>query len=274
MSFELISKEKNVAKVKLTIPKEEFENGIKQAYNKNKSKFNIPGFRKGKAPLNIIENRYGKEIFYEDALEEAFPEVYTKCLEEGEFKAVASPMLVSIDKMDEDGAVVTVDISLKPEFELPEYKGIKVGSVEYAPSDEDVENKIKELQEKDARLETVEDFPAENGDTVIIDFEGFVDGVAFEGGKGTDYSLTLGSNTFIPGFEDQLVGKKAGEDVDVNVKFPDEYHAEDLAGKDSVFKVAVKTVQHKELPLVDDEFAIDLGYENLEEMKKSLFDEI
>lgn len=274
MSFELISKEKNVAKVKLTIPQDAFEEGIKKAYGKNRSKFNIPGFRKGKAPLNIIENRYGKEIFYEDALDEAFPEVYGECIKEGEFKAVAAPVLISVDKLDAEGAVVTIDISLKPEFDICEYKGIKVGSLEYTLKDEDVENRVKELQEKDARLETVEDTPSVTGDTVIINFEGFVDGVAFDGGKGEDYPLVLGSNTFIPGFEDQLVGKKAGEKVDVNVKFPEEYHAEELAGKDAVFKCEVKTVQHKILPEADDEFAIDLGYENLEEMKRALADEI
>lgn len=274
MSFELISKEKNVARVKLVISKEDFEKAIQKAYNKNKSKFIVPGFRKGKAPLAVIESKYGKSVFYDDAIDEAFPDEYLACLKEGEFEAVAAPTLVELNEIGENGATLTIDIALHPEFEICEYKGIKTGPIKYTFKKADLEAKIKELQDKDARLETLEDEISKKDDTVIIDFEGFVDDVAFAGGKGEDYSLTLGSNTFIPGFEDQLIGKKAGDNVDVKVTFPSEYHAEELAGKDAVFKVAVKAVQRKQLPEVDDEFAIDLGYESLEEMNNTLKEEI
>ncbi|MBO4360257.1 MAG: trigger factor [Eubacteriaceae bacterium] len=274
MTFELVSNEKNVARVKLTIPKEDFDRAIVKVYNRNKSRFNIPGFRKGKAPLAIIEQRYGKGVFYEDAIDECFPAAYGDCLKEGEFDAVASPSLVEINEVGENGAVLTVDIPLHPEFELAEYKGIKVGPLKYTFKKSDLDARIKEMQEKDVRLETLDDTRSKKDDTVIIDFEGFVDGEAFEGGKAEDYSLVLGSNTFIPGFEDQLVGKKAGQKVDVKVTFPEEYHAENLKGKEALFKCEVKAVQRKIYPEVDDEFAIDLGYENLEDMKAHLKDEI
>lgn len=274
MSFELISKEKNVARVKLVISKEDFEKAIQKAYNKNKSQFNIPGFRKGKAPLAVIESKYGKSVFYDDAIDEAFPDEYIACLKDGEFEAVAAPTLVELNEVGENGATLTIDIALNPEFEVAEYKGIKTGPIVYTFDKADLDEKIKELQDKDARLETLEDEASQKGDTVVIDFEGFVDDVAFEGGKGEDYPLTLGSNTFIPGFEDQLIGFKGGNNVDVKVTFPTEYHAEDLAGKDAVFKVTVKAVQRKQYPEVDDEFAIDLGYESLEEMNAKLKEEI
>ena len=274
MTFELVSNEKNVARVKLTIPKEDFDRAIVKVYNRNKSRFNIPGFRKGKAPLAIIEQRYGKGVFYEDAIDECFPDANGACLKEGEFDAVASPTLVEINEVGDNGAVLTVDIALHPQFELAEYKGIKVGPLKYTFKKADLDAKIKDLQEKDSRLETLDDTKSKKDDTVIIDFEGFVDGVAFEGGKGEDYSLVLGSDTFIPGFEDQLIGKKAGQKVDVKVTFPEEYHAENLKGKDAVFKCEVKAVQRKIYPEADDEFAIDLGYENLEDMKAHLKEEI
>lgn len=274
MTYELVSNEKNVARVKLHIPKEDFDRAVVKVYNRNKSRFNIPGFRKGKAPLAIIEQRYGKGVFYEDAIDECFPTAYSACLSEGGFDAVAAPALVEINEVGDDGAVLTVDISLRPVFDLPEYKGIKVGPLKYTFKKADLDAKIKEQQEKDARLETLEDTKSKKDDTVIIDFEGFVDGVPFEGGKGEDYPLVLGSNTFIPGFEDQLVGKKAGAKVDVKVTFPEDYHAENLKGREALFKTQVKAVQRKIYPEADDEFALDLGYENLEDMKAHLKEEI
>ena len=274
MGFELISNEKNVARVKLSIPKEDFDKAIVKVFNRNKGRFNIPGFRKGKAPLALVEQRYGREVFYEDAIDECFPSVYEACLKEGGFQDVASPELVSIDKVGEDGAELTVDIALHPVFELPEYKGIKVGPLKYTFKKADLDERIKELQEKDARLESLDDTKSKKDDTVTLDFEGFVDGEAFDGGSAEDYTLVLGSNTFIPGFEDQLIGKKAGQKVDVKVTVPEDYHAEHLAGKEAVFKCNIKNVQRKIYPELDDEFAIDLGYENLEDMKSHLKEEI
>ncbi|MFA0815661.1 MAG: trigger factor [Anaerofustis sp.] len=269
MSNTIVKNEKNVAVVKLEISKEDFEKGIDAAYQKSKNRFVVDGFRKGKAPRSFVERKYGKGIFYEDAIDEAFPAAYTSCLEENGFKAVAAPKLVSLDKVGEDGAELTIEISLEPVFEIAEYKNIKTGPIEYAFKEEDAEEELKKMQDKNSRLVTVEDASKE-GDTVTIDFEGFVDDVAFEGGKGEDYPLELGSGTFIPGFEEQLVGKNPGEDTDVKVTFPEEYHAPNLAGKESVFKVTVKEVKRKEMPEADDEFAKDLGFDDLAALKEDI----
>ncbi len=270
MSFELINNEKNIAKVRLTIPKEEFETAVSKVYQKSKGKFNIPGFRKGKVPRAVIESRYGKEIFYDDALEEAFPGEYTKCLEEGKFESSAAPQLTEIEKIGEDGAVIVINISLKPVFEVSEYKGIKIEPIKYTAKKSDLEDEINSLKEQNSRLVSLDDEKSKKDDTLNINFEGFVDDKAFEGGEGENFPLVLGSNTFIPGFEDQLIGKKAGDKTDVKVKFPKDYHAKELADKDAVFKVEVLGVQRKELPEVNDDFAIDLGYENVEDMNKAL----
>ncbi len=274
MGFELISNEKNIAKVKLTISAEDFDAAVNKVYQKSKGRFNIPGFRKGKVPRAIIESRYGKEIFYEDALEEAFPAEYTKCLEDGNFKASAAPKLIEIDKIDENGAVVTIDISLKPEFEVAQYKGIKIEPIKYTAKKADLDAEIASLREQNSRLVSLDNEKSKKDDTLNINFEGFIDDKAFEGGKGENYPLILGSNTFIPGFEEQLLGKKAGDKVDVNVKFPKEYHVKELADKNAVFKVEVLSMQRKELPEVNDDFAVDLGYENVDDMNKALKEKI
>ncbi len=274
MSYEILSTEKSVANVKLEISKEAFEKGIVAAYNKNKGRYNVPGFRKGKAPRNIIENKFGKSVFYEDALDEAFPEVYTAFLEESKFNPVAMPTLVSIEEIGENGAVLILDVPVEPTFELPQYKGIKVGSLEYTATEEDITAKINEQAEKNAREITVTDDTAIIGDTLTIDFEGFDNGVAFDGGKGENYPLTLGSGTFIPGFEEALVGAKAESEVDVNVTFPEEYHSAALAGKPVLFKVYVHEIKRKELPVIDEEFALDLGYDNLQALKDEMAEKV
>lgn len=274
MSFELITKEKNVATVKLTIDKEAFEAGVEKAYQKNKNRFVIDGFRKGKVPRSMIERKYGKDVFYEDGLEEAFPEAYTECVKAGEFKTVASPKLISVDSIGEEGAVVTIEISLEPEFTLAEYKGIKTGPVVYKENEEDLNAEIDKLRDKNSTLVTVEDGSAADGDTCTINFEGFLGDVPFEGGKGEAYPLVLGSKTFIPGFEEQLIGRRSGDKADVKVTFPEDYQATDLAGKEAVFKVEVLKIQHKELPAVDDDFAIDLGYDDLAAMKTDLSEKL
>lgn len=269
MSFVVEKNEKNVAVVKLEISKEQFELGIEAAYKKNKNKFTIDGFRKGKAPRSMVERKYGKQIFYEDAVDEAFPAAYRQIIEAEDFHVSAAPKLISMDKIGEDGATLTIEISLEPQFELPEYKGIKVGSLKYTSKKADVDAEIKKLQDKNSRLISVEGAAAKD-DTMTINFEGFVDGVAFEGGKGEHYPLVLGSGTFIPGFEDQLIGKKTGEQTDVIVTFPEAYQAPELAGREAVFKVEVQDVKRKELPVVDDEFAKDLGFDDLAALTKDV----
>ena len=272
MKFEIISKEKNVATVKLTIEKDEFEKGVEKAYNKNKNRFVVDGFRKGKVPRSIIERKYGKDVFYEDGLDEAFPEVYRKLLEESALEPVASPRLTAIDSLDENGSVITLELALEPEFELGQYKGVEVKNLKYVPNDADVDAEIERLRTRNAT--TVEDGISANGDTVVIDFEGSIDGVTFEGGKGEGYPLELGSNTFIPGFEEQLVGKQAGDEVEVNVTFPDDYQSTDLAGKPAVFKCKVNSVKHKELPELNDDFAVDIGYDDLSSMREKLAESV
>ena len=273
MSCKIEKNEKNVALVQLEIEKEDFEKGLEAAYQKNKDQFSADGFRKGKVPRRIIENKYGKNIFYEDAIDEAFPVAYNKCLEELDFKPVASPKLISVDEVGEDGAKLTVEISLEPVFDLADYKNIKVGSINYELNDEDLQAQIDKLIDQNSRLVTV-DGPAEENDTATINFDGFLDGVPFAGGSGEAYPLVLGSGTFIPGFEDQLIGKKKGDLVDVNVTFPEEYQSADLAGKEAMFKVVIMDVKRKELPELDDEFAKDIGYDDLDALKSDLQDKL
>lgn len=270
MSYEIESNEKNVAKVKLVIPKEAFEAAMEAVYQKKKGMFVIDGFRKGKVPRAMLERRYGKNLFYEDALEEAFPEVYKACVEQEDFKTVAAPKLLSVDEIGENGATLTVEVSLEPQFELQDYKGIKIGSQRVTVKKSDIEAGIKQIQEQNARSVSLEDGRAENGDELSINFEGFIDDVPFEGGKAENYPLVLGSNSFIPGFEEQLIGAKKGAGVDVKVNFPKQYHSEQLAGKEAVFKVEVLNIARRELPVIDDEFAKDLGYDDMEALTKSV----
>ncbi|MDB8805393.1 trigger factor [Romboutsia sp. 1001216sp1] len=271
MKAELLKKEGTKVSLKITVENDKFEAAVTKAYNKNKGKFNIPGFRKGKAPRVVIESQYGKGVFYNDAIELLFPEVYPEAIKELDIDPIDRPDLDVEEISKDNGLVMVVTVEVKPEFELGAYKGIEIAKVDNNVTEAEVEVSLQEMQNKHARLVSAEDKALEKGFTAIIDFEGFVDGVAFEGGKGENYSLVIGSNTFIPGFEDQLVGKKAGEEVEVNVEFPAEYHAENLAGKPAVFKVKVNDVKVKELPELDDEFAKDSSeFDTLAELKSDL----
>ena len=270
MKAELIKKEGNVVNFKLTIDNDKFEAAINKAYNKNKGRFNIAGFRKGKAPRRIIENNYGKGVFYEEAIDIVFPEVYPSALDELQLAPIDRPSIDVEEISKDNGLVLVVQVEVQPEFELGQYKGIEVAKVDYNVTEEEVDAKLNELQEKASRL-VDSDKEIENGDTANIDFEGFKDDVAFEGGKAEGHNLVIGSGSFIPGFEDQLIGKKAGEEVDVNVTFPADYHAEELAGAPVVFKVKVNAVKVKELPELNDEFAQDTTeFETLAELKADL----
>ena len=263
-------KEGNNVKISVTVDKETFEAGIRKVYNKNKSKIMIPGFRKGKAPLMIVEKMYGKDIFYEDALEEIFPDVYQKVVLDEGWKAVGRPSITELDYHEDRTVDLTIESALYPEITLGEYKGLEVEKAEAVVTDEEVEKELDKKAEEVARISTVER-PAEDGDTVVIDFEGFLDGVPFEGGKGTDYELRLGSHSFIPGFEEQLIGVVAGEDKEVNVSFPEDYHEKTLAGKPTVFQVKVHEVKQTIVPEKDDDLAKDVSeFDTLEELKEDI----
>ena len=268
MKAELLKKESNKVTLKITVENDKFEAAITKAYNKNKGKYNIPGFRKGKAPKQVIESQYGKGVFYNDAIEILFPEVYPAAIEELNIDPIDRPDLDIEEISKDNGLVMVVNVEVKPEFELGSYKGIEISKVENNVTDEEVEAKLQEMVNRNARILSVEDKAIESGDTAVIDFEGFDNGVAFEGGKGENHNLVIGSNSFIPGFEDQLIGKKAGEEVEVNVTFPEQYHAEHLAGKPVVFKVKVNDVKVKEVPALDDEFAKDASeFDTLAELR-------
>jgi len=268
MKAELLKKESNKVTLKITVENDKFEAAITKAYNKNKGKYNIPGFRKGKAPKQVIESQYGKGVFYNDAIEILFPEVYPAAIEELNIDPIDRPDLDIEEISKDNGLVMVVNVEVKPEFELGSYKGIEISKVENNVTDEEVEASLQEMVNRNARILSVEDKAIESGDTAVIDFEGFDNGVAFEGGKGENHNLVIGSNSFIPGFEDQLIGKKAGEEVEVNVTFPEQYHAEHLAGKPVVFKVKVNDVKVKEVPALDDEFAKDVSeFDTLAELR-------
>ena len=264
------TKNANEIKMEITIEAEKFENAIKKVYFKNAKYFNIPGFRKGKAPQNIVEKYYGKEIFYEDAFNEIAGEEYANAVEENKLEVVSKPQIDIVTMEKGQDLVFTATVATKPEVELGKYKGIEIEKIEYNVEDSDIENNLKQMQEKNSRVISVET-PVEKGNIAVIDFEGFVDGKAFEGGKGENYSLEIGSGSFIPGFEDQVVGMKIDEEKDINVKFPDEYFSKDLAGKDATFKVKVHEIKKKELPELDDEFAKDVSeFDTLKELKDSI----
>ena len=268
MKAELVKKEGNKVTLKITVDNNKFEEAVNKAYNKTKGKYNIPGFRKGKAPKVVIETQYGKGVFYNDAIDILFPEVYPEAIKELNIDPIDRPDLDIEEISKDNGLVMVVNVEVKPEFELGTYKGIEISKVDNTVSEDEVEARLNEMVNKNARLISVEGKALENGDTAVIDFEGFENGVAFEGGKGENYNLVIGSNTFIPGFEDQLVGKKAGEEVEVNVTFPETYHAENLAGKPVVFNVKVNDVKVKEVPALDDEFAKDTTeFETLAELR-------
>lgn len=262
---------KNEVKLEFTIEAEKFEQGMKTVYQKNARYFNIPGFRKGKAPYNIVEKHYGPEIFYEDAFNEVVPEVYEEAIKANNLEVVSSPK-IDITQMEKGKELVfTAVVQIKPEVKLGKYKGIEIPKIEHNVSDEDIEKEIEAIADKNSRLVTVEDRAVEDKDVAVIDFEGFVDGVAFEGGKAENHELEIGSHSFIDGFEDQVIGMKVGEEKEINVKFPEKYFSEDLAGKDAMFKVKLHEIKKKELPKIDDEFAKDVSeYDTLEELKASI----
>ena len=271
MSLQVEKMEKNMAKLTIEVAAEDLEKAMQNAYQKAKGRISIPGFRKGKAPRKMIEQMYGKGVFLEDAVNALIPEHYSKALAECELEIVSQPTIDITQAEPGKAFIFTAEVAVKPEVTLGDYKGVEVPKTEITVTDEDVDAELKKEQEKNSRTVTVEDRGAENGDITTIDFEGFVDGEAFEGGKGTDYPLTLGSGSFIPGFEDQLVGSKAGDHVEVKVTFPEEYQAKELAGKEAVFQCDVKKVEAKELPELDDDFSQDVSeFDTLAEYKEDV----
>lgn len=265
------TKNNNEVKLEITVEAEKFESAIKTVFNKSAKYFNIPGFRKGKAPYQIVEKTYGAQIFYEDAFNEIAGDAYGDALEEKKIEAVSKPEIDIVQMEKGKDLIFTAVVSTKPEVTLGKYKGIQIKKIEYNVTDEDVEHELGHMAEKNARLVSVEDRPVESGDITIIDFEGFVDGKAFEGGKAENHELTIGSNTFIPGFEDQIIGMKLEEEREINVKFPEEYFSANLAGKDAMFKVKLHEIKKKEMPEINDELAKDISeFDTIEELKKSI----
>mgnify|MGYP001091446202 CR=1 FL=1 len=278
MSLQVEKLEKNMAKLTIEVSAEELEKAIQGAYLKSKNKISIPGFRKGKAPRKMIEQMYGREIFYEDAANDLIPDAYEKALEECQEEIVSSPKVDVVQLEAGKPFIFTAEVALKPEVTLGKYKGVEVPKSDLEVTQEEVEAEINREREKNSRTVEVTDRAVQDGDIATIDYEGFVDGVAFEGGKGEDYALTIGSNTFIPGFEEALVGAQIGQETEVHVTFPKEYHAEELAGKAAVFKCTVKALQEKLLPELDEDFVGDISEESdtveeyREEIRKKLSD--
>lgn len=263
--------EKNLIKFEITVEASEFQNDIKRAYNKNVKNFNVPGFRKGKVPMAIVKKYYGVGVLMEDAINFAIEGSYPKALEENNIIPVDYPRIDIVTAEEGKDFVYTAEVTVYPEVELGEYKGLNVEKPSYEVTEEDIEAKLKEMQEKNARIETKEDGEIATGDTAVIDFKGFIDDVAFEGGEGKDYSLEIGSGTFIDNFEDQLVGAKAGDKVEVNVTFPENYGREELNNKKAKFEVLVKEIKVKELPAIDDEFAKETSeFDTLAELKADI----
>jgi len=271
MSLQVEKLEKNMAKLTIEVSAEEFSKAVEAAYQKNKSKISVPGFRKGKVPRKMIEQMYGKEVFYEDAANAIIPDAYEKALEECTETIVSAPK-VNVTQIEEGKPFIfTAEVALKPEVTLGAYKGIEVAKADVTVTDEEIEADLAQQRENNARTVAVEGRSVQDGDIAVIDFEGFVDGVAFEGGKGENYSLTIGSHSFIDNFEEQLIGKNAGDECEVNVTFPEEYQAAELAGKPALFKVAVKEIKEKQLPELNDEFAGEVSeFDTLEEYKADI----
>lgn len=265
------TKNANEIKLEITVESTRFDEAIKKVYFKSAKYFNIPGFRKGKAPMQIVEKYYGKEIFYEDAFNEVAQEALEEAIKENKLEVVSRPDIEVTQIEKGKDLIFTAVMQTKPEANLGKYKGIEIKKIEYNVSDKDIEHELGHMQEHNARLISIEDRPVETGDIATIDFEGFVDGKAFEGGKAEGHELEIGSNTFIPGFEDQIIGMKIGEEKDINVTFPEEYFSKDLAGKAAVFKVKLHEIKKKELPEVDDEFAKDVSeFDTIKELKASI----
>lgn len=271
MSLQIEKLEKNMAKLTIEASAEDFEAAIQKAYNKNKGKINIPGFRKGKAPRQVIERMYGKEVFYEDAANELIPDAYAKAVDECTEEIVSQPKIDVVQLEAGKPFIFTATVALKPEVTLGKYKGVKVSKQNREVTEADIDAELNRQREENSRTITVENRPVQTGDTAVIDFEGFVDGVAFDGGKGENYSLEIGSHSFIDTFEDQLIGKNTGDEVEVNVTFPEDYQASELAGKPALFKVKINEIKEKELPELDDEFAAEVSeYDTLAEYKEDI----
>ncbi len=268
MSVQVEKLEKNMAKLTIEVPAEEVEKALQKAFLKNKNRISVPGFRKGKVPRQMIEKMYGPEVFYEDAVDEMLPGAYEKAVEECGEDIVSSPAIDITQIKKGEPFIFTAEVALKPEVKLGKYKGVKVEKADTEVTDEEVDAEINKERERNARNIEVTDRPVKDGDMTVLDFEGFVDGVAFEGGKGENYSLTIGSGAFIPGFEEQLIGAEIDKETEVNVTFPEDYQAAELQGKAAVFKCTVKEIKEKELPELDDEFAGEVSeFETLEEYR-------
>ena len=272
MSFKVEQlEEKNMVKLVIEASAEEFEAGLNAAYNKNKNKISVPGFRKGKAPRKMIEQLYGSQIFFEDAANEIIPDAYAAAAKESGLDIVSQPK-VSIEQLEAGKPFIfAAEVAVRPEVELGEYKGVEVTKADAEVTDADVEEELKKVQDQNSRTVSVEDRAVKDGDMTVIDFEGFIDGEAFEGGKGENYPLTIGSHSFIDTFEEQMIGMNIGEEKELNVTFPEDYHAENLKGKPATFKVTVKEIKEKQLPELDDDFAQDVSdFDTLAEYKDDL----
>lgn len=271
MNIVLDKKENNKVSFTVEIDAKDFSKAVQGAYLKNRKYFNLPGFRKGKAPRQIIEMNYGPEVFYEDAINEILPEAYEKAIDELKLEPVDQPEVDIEEIVKDENVIAKFEVEVKPEVKLGDYKGLEVEKVSYELTDEVVENELKSVQDMNGRLIDAGDRSVENGDVLTIDYSGSVDGELFPGGTAEGQSLTIGSEQFIPGFEEQLIGKNKGEEVEVKVTFPEEYHAEELAGKEAIFKVTIHEVKVKELPELDDEFAKDVSeFDTLEEYKNDI----
>ncbi|MCT4542065.1 MAG: trigger factor [Vallitalea sp.] len=271
MNVKVETLEKSMVKLTIEVEAERFEEGMKHAYNKNKKNITVPGFRKGKVPRQLVEKTYGAEVFYEDAVNYIIPDAYDKAIEENDLQVVSRPE-VDVQQVEKGKSMIfTAEVAVKPEVTLGEYKGLEVEKTEIEVTEEDITAEIEKVRDQNSRLIDVTDRAVEDKDQIIIDFEGFVDGEPFEGGKAENYSLTIGSHSFIDTFEDQLIGKNIGEEVEVNVTFPEDYQQEDLQGKPALFKVKVNEIKCKELPEVDDEFAMDVSeFDTLVEYKEDI----
>ena len=271
MSLQVEKLEKNMAKLTIEVSAEEFEQAVEKSYQKNKGKMSVPGFRKGKVPRKMLEKMYGPQIFFDDAVNGLIPEAYSKAVTESDLEIVSQPKIEVTQVEPGKAMIFTAEVALKPEVELGQYKGLAVEKPVVEVTEDDVNAELDKVRKENSRTISVEDRPVADGDITTIDFEGFIDGVAFEGGKGTDYPLTIGSHSFIDTFEEQLIGKNIDEEVEVNVTFPEDYQKKELAGKPAMFKVTVKEIKYEELPEADDDFAQDVSeFDTLEEYKNDL----
>lgn len=270
MGLQIEKLEHNMAKLTIEVPYEEFDKAVDQAYKKNKNKINVPGFRKGKVPRQMVEKMYGKDVFFDDAANIIIPDAYSKAYDECEEEIVSSPKIDVVQMEVDKPFIFTAEVALNPSVKLGEYKGIEIEKLDTEVTEADIDEQIEQERNRQARIVTVEGRAIKEGDTAVIDFEGFIDGEAFEGGKGENYSLEIGSHSFIAGFEEQLIGKNNGEECDVEVTFPEDYHAENLAGKPAVFKCKIHEVKEKQLPELDEEFADDAGFDSVEEYKEDV----